>query len=57
MERKAIRYIVWNDEIQDEELDDEEEDGMEFAVSDAIKEIYKKTHEAGLFEPEYSAKR
>lgn len=51
-----MRYMVWNDEIQDEELDDEEVDGMEFAISDAIKEIYKKAGEAGLFEPEYSAK-
>lgn len=48
--------MVWNDEIHDEELDDEEEDGMEFAISDAIKEIYKKAREAGLFEPEFLGK-
>lgn len=55
VEKKAMRYMVWNDEIEDEELDDEGED-MEWAVSDAIDEIYNKAREAGLCEPEYSAK-
>ncbi|KAH0369845.1 hypothetical protein KCU65_g2979, partial [Aureobasidium melanogenum] len=54
VEKKAMRYMVWNDEIEDVEAVDEGEDVPHWGARDAISEIYDKARKEGLFDPEYS---
>ncbi|KAH0153732.1 hypothetical protein KCU67_g9344, partial [Aureobasidium melanogenum] len=56
VEKKAMRYMVWNDEIEDREAKWEGEAVPNWNVGEVVSEIHDKARKAGLFEPEYSGK-
>ncbi|CAD0081761.1 unnamed protein product [Aureobasidium vineae] len=53
VEKVEIRYLVWNDEIEDAISDDEQtEDLMETMIGDIRMKIFREAHDAGLFKSE-----